>query len=211
MPPSPGISRSLRGKRLNPNRQVVNPIVMKKRWLLLAFTVGLVIALFTPLPQRVSGWLSGSTAAEAASGGCAVNAQAANLNFTLKDMNGADVKLADLKGKVVLLNFWATWCPPCKMEIPWFVEFQAKYKGQGFQAIGVSVDDTADKLAPFAKEFKVNYPLLVGQEREDIQAAYGPIFGIPVTVLIGRDGKICKKHLGPVSKEQFESEIKALL
>jgi cytochrome c biogenesis protein CcmG/thiol:disulfide interchange protein DsbE len=186
---------------------------MKKRWLLLAFGVGLLVTSMTPVPDMVAGWFSGEAAegAEMAQGGCSANAPAADMKFTLKDMNGKDVNLADLKGKVVLLNFWATWCPPCKMEIPWFVEFQAKYQGKGFQVIGVSVDDPPEKLPPFAREYKINYPLLVGAEREDIQNAYGPLFGIPVTVIIGRDGKVCKKHLGPVSRTQFESEIKALL
>ncbi len=183
-----------------------------KKWLLVAFAVGVTIAMLTSVPARINAWLTGGREiAEAAEGRCGSNAPAANLNFTLKDMHGQNVKLADMKGKVVLLNFWATWCPPCKMEIPWFVEFQEKYKGQGFQAIGVSVDDPPDKLPPFAQEFKVNYPLLVGQDRDDIQGAYGPMLGIPVTVIISRDGKICKRHLGPVSKEQVESEIKALL
>jgi peroxiredoxin len=147
----------------------------------------------------------------AAGRGCGPNAQPANLNFTLKDMNGKDLRLADLKGKVILLNFWATWCGPCQMEIPEFVQLQAKYKTQGLAVVGVSVDDPPEKLPPFARQFKVNYPLLVGQDRTDIQDAYGPIFGIPVTVLIGRDGTICKKHLGPATLEQFESEVKALM
>ncbi|HEY3382382.1 MAG TPA: TlpA disulfide reductase family protein [Vicinamibacterales bacterium] len=184
---------------------------MKMRWVVVAALGVLVLALLTPLPERMIEWFSDGTSAEAAGGGCSVSATPANLAFTLKDMNGKDVKLSDFKGKVVLLNFWATWCPPCKMEIPWFVALQEKYKSKGFQAIGVSVDDTPDKLPPFAQQFKINYPLLVGLDREDIQNAYGPIFAVPVTVIIGRDGKICVKHLGPVSREQFESEIKALL
>jgi cytochrome c biogenesis protein CcmG, thiol:disulfide interchange protein DsbE len=126
-------------------------------------------------------------------------------------MDGKDLKLASLKGKVVLLNFWATWCGPCMMEIPSFVALQAAYKNKGFQAVGVSVDDPPDKLPPFAKEFKINYPLLVGQEREDIQEAFGGIFGIPISFLISRDGKVCRKQVGPASREQFESWIKALL
>ena len=131
--------------------------------------------------------------------------------FSLSDLNGRKINLADEKGKVVLLDFWATWCGPCQMEIPEFVQLQAKYKNQGLAVVGVSVDDPPEKLPPFARQFKVNYPLLVGQDRTDIQDAYGPIFGIPVTVLIGRDGKICKKHLGPATLEQFESEVKALM
>ena len=193
---------------------------MKKiYWVVLALGVGLIVLSFTPVADLVAQLGSGGAGRGrpgAPSGGegtgaCPANAPAANLDFTVKDMHGSDVRFADYKGKVVLLNFWATWCPPCKMEIPWFVEFQDRYRSQGFEVLGVSVDDPPEKLPPFAQEFKTNYPLLVGADREDVQEAYGPIFGIPVTVIIGRDGKICKKHLGPVGKEQFESEIKALL
>ena len=86
----------------------------------------------------------------------------ANLNFVLKDADGKDFHLASQKGKVILLDFWATWCPPCKVEIPWFVEFQQKYGPQGLAVIGVSVDDPASKLKPFAQQYKINYPLLIG-------------------------------------------------
>lgn len=181
---------------------------MKNRWLLVAVGGGLLVAAFTPLPERVAGWLS-SQRVEAQ--GCSPDAAAANLDFTLKDMNGAEVRLADLKGKVVLLNFWATWCGPCRLEIPSFVELQEKYADQGFRIIGISVDDPPEALPPFAKRFKINYPLVVGVDREDVQKAYGPIFGVPMTFIIGRDGRICMKHVGPASKEQFESEIKSLL
>jgi peroxiredoxin len=156
----------------------------------------------------VAGWLSGQ---RVEAQGCSPDAPAANLDFTLKDMNGAEIKLADLKGKVVLLNFWATWCGPCRLEIPSFVELQEKYAAQGFRIIGISVDDPPEALPPFAKRFKINYPLIVGADREDVQKAYGPIFGVPMTFIIGRNGRICMKHVGPASKEQFESEIKSLL
>jgi cytochrome c biogenesis protein CcmG, thiol:disulfide interchange protein DsbE len=184
------------------------------RSLAIALAVGVGLSLFTPLPERVSGWFTRDQAVAAAresTGGCPANAPAANLDFTLKDMNGQEVKLASLKGKVVLLNFWATWCGPCMLEIPSFVQIQAEYKDKGFQAIGVSVDDPPEKLTPFAKEYQINYPLLVGQEREDLQTAYGGIFGIPISFVISRDGKVCRKQIGPTSKAQFESWIKALL
>ncbi len=181
---------------------------MKNRWLLVAVGSGLLVAAFSPLPERVAGWLSGQ---RVEAQGCSPDAPAANLDFTLKDMNGAEIKLADLKGKVVLLNFWATWCGPCRLEIPSFVELQEKYAAQGFRIIGISVDDPPEALPPFAKRFKINYPLIVGADREDVQKAYGPIFGVPMTFIIGRNGRICMKHVGPASKEQFESEIKSLL
>ena len=134
----------------------------------------------------------------------------APLNFTVKDMNGADVHLASYKGKVILLNFWATWCPPCKVEIPDLIELQEQYKDD-IVVLGFSVDDTAEQLRPFADEYKMNYPVLVGLGHENIQEAYGPMWGIPVTVIIDRDGRIAKKQSGIRTKEQIEREIKALL
>jgi thiol-disulfide isomerase/thioredoxin len=142
---------------------------------------------------------------------CPATAKPANLNFTLKDVENKDVKLSSLKGKVVLLDFWATWCGPCKIEIPWFVEFQEKYGKDGLQVVGVSVDDTIDKLKPYVAQMKMNYPVLQGLGQDAMQDAYGPLFGIPVTVLISRDGRMCNKHVGLSSKDKFEKEIKALL
>ena len=134
----------------------------------------------------------------------------APLNFTLKDMNGVDVRLESFKGKVILLNFWATWCGPCRVEIPHLIELQQEY-GDDLVVLGVSIDDTAEMLKPYATEMKVNYPLLVGNGRQDFQDAYGPFWGIPVTVFVARDGLIHKKHSGIASKEQFDHEIRSLL
>lgn len=142
---------------------------------------------------------------------CPADAKPANLNFTLKDINNQDVTLSQYAGKVVLLDFWATWCGPCKVEIPHFVEFQEKYGKAGLQIIGVSVDDTADKLIPYVRDMKMNYPVLQGLDHDDLQEAYGPIVGIPVSVVISRDGKICATHTGLTGKDVFEREIKALL
>ena len=136
--------------------------------------------------------------------------KAAPLNYTVKDMNGADVHLASYKGKIILLNFWATWCPPCKVEIPDLIALQEQYKDD-IVVLGFSVDDTAEQLKPFAGEYKMNYPVLVGLGHENIQEAYGPMWGIPVTVIIDRDGRIAKKQSGIRTKEQIEREIKALL
>ena len=136
--------------------------------------------------------------------------KAAPLHFTLKDMNGVDVKLAAFKGKVILLNFWATWCGPCKAEIPSLVELQEQY-GDDLVVLGFSVDDPVEKMRPYAEEYKINYPLLVGNGREDVQEAFGPLYGIPVSVIIDREGRIAKKHSGIASKAQFEREIKSLL
>jgi cytochrome c biogenesis protein CcmG/thiol:disulfide interchange protein DsbE len=142
---------------------------------------------------------------------CAASAKPANMNFTLKDVDGRDLKLASLKGKVVLLDFWATWCGPCKIEIPWFIEFQKKYGPAGLHVVGVSIDDTQARLKPYVAQMKMNYTVLQGLDHDDIQDAYGPMFGIPVTVVISRDGKVCAKHVGLSSKDAFEAEIKSLL
>ena len=149
--------------------------------------------------------------APAAAPGCPANAKPANLNFTLKDLNNKDVKLSSFKGKVILLDFWATWCGPCKIEIPWFIEFQNKYGKSGLEVIGVVTEDTAEKARPFAAQWKMNYTILQGNERDDIDEAFGPMFGLPVTLLISRDGKICGKHVGLAGKDAFEREIKSLL
>jgi peroxiredoxin len=141
---------------------------------------------------------------------CKAESQA-NLDFTVKDMNGASVRLADYKGKVIVLNFWATWCPPCKAEIPGFVELQAQYKDQGLVILGVSGDDDPETLKTFASEWKINYPMLVGRDESALLDAYGPIYGYPISVIVGRDGAVCGRHVGPATKEEFEQEIKALL
>ncbi len=179
---------------------------MKVRWTIAALSA-LALALLTLNNSEM--W---EFAAHAARGGaCPANAKPANLNFTLKDINGKDVRLSSFKGKVILLDFWATWCEPCKVEIPWFSEFQAKYGARGFQAIGVSVDDTAEKLKPYVAKYRMNYPVLQGLNHDDIQNAYGPLWGIPITAIISRDGRVCVKHTGLSSKQGFEKEIESLL
>jgi peroxiredoxin len=181
---------------------------MRFRWTVaaLASLALAFLTLNTPLP-----WLFDDAHAAGGGGACPANAKTANLNFTLPDVNGKSVRLADYKGKVILLDFWATWCGPCKVEIPWFVEFQNKYGARGLQVIGVSVDDTAAKMKPFVRDLKMNYVVLQGKDHDDIQNAYGPMWGIPVTAIISRDAKICVKHSGISSKDAIEQEIKSLL
>lgn len=134
----------------------------------------------------------------------------APLNFTVKDMNGANINFASYKGKIILLNFWATWCEPCKHEIPDLISLQEQY-ADDIVVLGFSVDDSPEELKAYAAEYKVNYPLLVGSGHENIQDAYGPMWGIPVTIIIAPDGTIARKQSGIRTREQFEREIKALL
>ncbi len=141
---------------------------------------------------------------------CMADAKPANWDFKLKDLEGKEVALSSFKGKVVLLNFWATWCGPCKAEIPGFVELQEKYRDK-LTIVGYSVDDTAELAKKYAAEYKMNYPILLGEGREDVQDAYGPIWGIPASFLISKDGKVCRKHMGIAPKAVFEKEIVALL
>jgi len=145
-------------------------------------------------------------------GSCMADAKPANWNFKLKDMDGKEVELASFKdqNKVVLLNFWATWCGPCKAEIPGFVELQEKYRDK-LTVIGYSVDDTAELAKKYAAQYKMNYPVLLGEGREDVQDAYGPIWGIPASFIISKDGKVCRKHMGIAPKAVFEKELIALM
>jgi peroxiredoxin len=191
--------------------------VLRVAGVLAAFTL---LSLAVPLPHvdevrnRDSSAIALGAQAEAAqSSACDKNPKAANLNFVLKDASGKDFNLASQKGKVILLDFWATWCPPCKVEIPWFVEFQEKYGPRGFIVIGVSVDDPASALKPFGDKYKVNYPMLVGDGRNDIKGprGYNAAWGLPKTFVIGRDGNICRTHVGLSVKEHFEQQIKSLL
>ena len=182
---------------------------MRLRWVVATLSA-LALSLLTlnaDLPWSAS-FASASAADKAV---CPADAKPANLNFSLKDMNNKPVKLSDFKGKVILLDFWATWCAPCKVEIPWFAEFQTKYGRNGLQVVGVSVDDTLEKLKPYVRDMNMNYPVLQGLHHDDVLDTFGPMWGIPVTVVISREGKICGKHTGLSSKDSFEKEIKALL
>src|SRR4051794_31948510 len=185
---------------------------MTVRWTI-ATVSSLALALLTLNAEPEWPFHHGDAAAAGAppTASCPANAKPANFDFTLKDVNNTSVKLSSLKGKVVLLDFWATWCGPCKIEIPWFIEFQQKYGKDGLQVVGVSIDDTLDKLKPFVSQYKMNYTVLQGLDHDDMQDAYGPMFGVPVTVVISRTGKICKKHVGLGSKPDFENAIKSLL
>jgi thiol-disulfide isomerase/thioredoxin len=131
-------------------------------------------------------------------------------DFTLESLDGKTMRLSDFRGKAVLLNFWATWCVPCKIEMPWFVELQRQYGTQGLQIVGVAMDDASkEDIAKFAKDMGVNYPILIGKEAVGDQ--YGGVPALPESFFIGRDGKIVDKILGLRGKSDIEDDIKRAL
>ena len=168
---------------------------MGKRWIL-AVVAAAAIAV-SPV------WLSTKTRTPAGT--------EANLDFTLKDMNGADVRLADFRGRPVILNFWATWCGPCKAEIPALVALAEQYKSNQLTVLGVSVDDSPEDLRQFAAEYKMNYPVLVGLGHDKFQEIYDASMVVPVTWFIRADGTVYRKHQGPATREWFEEQVKGML
>jgi peroxiredoxin len=131
-------------------------------------------------------------------------------DFTLQSLDGKTVHLADFRGKGVLLNFWATWCQPCKIEMPWFAELQKQYGPQGLQIVGVAMDDAGpDEIGKFARELGVNYPILVG--KESVGDAYGGLPFLPATFYIGRDGRVVDKVFGLKGRGEIEDNIKKVL
>jgi peroxiredoxin len=131
-------------------------------------------------------------------------------DFVLADSAGKRVSLGELKGKVVLLDFWATWCTGCKEEMPWFMEFQKTYGGRGLQSVGVAMDiEGWAKVRPYLQQHPVNYPVVVG----DVGLAnrFGSMPGLPVTLLIDRKGRIAEFHPGKVDRSAFEAEIRQVL
>jgi cytochrome c biogenesis protein CcmG/thiol:disulfide interchange protein DsbE len=131
-------------------------------------------------------------------------------DFTLKDAAGKSVPLTGFKGKVVLLNFWATWCVPCKTEIPWFIEFQKQFGARGFTVLGVSMDEDGWKVVnPYVAVAKINYPVVLGNEQ--VNQLYGGFDALPTTLVIGRDGKIAFLHAGLIGRDEYEKEIRQLL
>ncbi len=166
--------------------------------ILLALSLGIAL-----LPAR----------SQAAEGACSAHAKVANLNLTFKDLNGKSVTLSDYKGKVILLDFWATWCPPCRKEIPGYIELYNTYKSRGLVVVGVAMDDAEDLAAvkQYAAQIKMNYPVLLGAGREpDLTPAFGEL-PLPTSFVIARDGRICARHDGLTAKEPVEREITALL
>ncbi len=132
--------------------------------------------------------------------------------FTLVSVDGKKVSLADYKGRPVLVNFWATWCAPCKLEMPWFEEFRAKYASQGFEILGVSMDDETvgkDEISKVAKKAGVTYPILLQDDK--IGKQYGGVDYLPMSFYVGKDGVVVEETAGLADKDQVEAHIKRLL
>lgn len=129
--------------------------------------------------------------------------------FALKDIAGKPLRLADYRGKVLLIDFWATWCVPCRVEIPHFIELQKKYASRGFSVIGISMDDDAKPVVPFVKKYGMNYPVAVGDAA--LAERFGGVLGLPVAFIVGRDGVIRERYDGIVTPETFERAVVSLL
>jgi peroxiredoxin len=130
-------------------------------------------------------------------------------DFLLPQLDGTPLRLSSYRGKVVLLDFWATWCDPCREETPHFVELQQQYADRGLQIIGVSMDDTSAPVREFYQQFHMNYPVVMGDAKTG--EAYGGVLGLPIAFLLDRDGRIVAKHMGSTKAETFDQEIAALL
>jgi cytochrome c biogenesis protein CcmG/thiol:disulfide interchange protein DsbE len=161
---------------------------------------------FVVVTAGCSGDKEGSKDAAADAGSSIMKAP----NFSLPDLEGETVKFSDFKGKVVLVDFWATWCGPCKLEVPHLVDLYANYNDQGFEIIGIALDNGgADVVAPFVRDNGVNYPIVIGNR--EVAMAFGGLTAIPTAFLIDKSGNIVKKYVGYQEKAVFEEEIKKLL
>jgi len=170
-----------------------------RSWLIGAVVVAAVVGLFVAAHRQRNG---GNHAAQNGAPKLAPD-------FSLPDLSGNTVTLSSYRGKVVLLDFWATWCEPCREETPHFVDFQNRYGSQGLQILGVSMDDSPEPVRDFAQKFQINYPVVMGTAKTG--ELYGGILGLPVAYLIDREGRIRSRHIGATNPEVFEKEISALL
>ena len=145
------------------------------------------------------------------SGVCDAAIQEAPLDFTLKDVNGDAVSLARDHGNVIVLSFWATWCLPCRIEIPRLIKLQEKYRAKGLVVVGLSLDTDLQKVRDYARRMGMNYPIFMIGTDHDVEKAYAPLWGVPSTVLVRRGGLICRRQMSFVADRDFENRIRALL
>jgi thiol-disulfide isomerase/thioredoxin len=194
---------------------VIGAFRMTKVWKNSLFLVAVVLMAGSFSGCNFKKWLNASAQENGASKGPLPAAPDA----TFQDLDGKDVSIASLKGKVVVLNFWATWCEPCQVEIPWMIDLQQKYSDKGFTLLGAAMDDEGKSVVePYVQktefdvdghQMKMNYPIVLGTD--DIASKFGGLIGLPTTVIITRDGKIAKRFIGLANREQLEKQVKALL
>ena len=184
---------------------------MTKKVLWIVLAIALVLVGLSLADRK---WLAGAGGAGSSSGPLPDAPSA-----TMKDLQGNDVTLEQFRGRVVVVNFWATWCGPCRIEMPWFIEFQETYGAQGFMVLGVAMDEEGRSVVePFiqgeefdvdGRKMKVNYPILLGND--DLAEKFGGLIGLPTTLVISRDGKITKRFIGLVNHELILKEIEGQL
>jgi thiol-disulfide isomerase/thioredoxin len=197
---------------MNNQKQKINQqksgLTKKQRsWIYSGFFIGVILLLF----------VVNNTGSEPEQGPYPPNYVPANQSksvlapdFTLPTTDGKQLKLSDYKGKVVIIDFWATWCPPCRKGIPDLIELKKQYGSKGVEIIGVSVDqETKPDVVPFIKEYKINYPVVYGNM--NVYQQYGGIRAIPTSFIVDKEGKIVASHEGLISKSAYENYIKKLL
>ena len=166
-----------------------------KNWLIPIVLIAMCISAYLVARHHQRGMSSGSRPGQFAP------------EFSLKDLSGRSLTLGKFRGKVVLLNFWATWCEPCRQEIPAFVQLQSSRTD--VQIVGVSLDDSAEPVRAFTREFKINYPVAIGDAA--LATKYGGILGLPVSFVIGCDGRVVSRHIGEVNVGELTREINSLV
>ena len=184
---------------------------MKIVWRLAGWALLAGFAVFA-LTRRPAAPVPGGTSAPSVASNAGFRPGDTAPDFALRSLDGQTVHLSELRGHVVLLNFWATWCTPCRVEMPWLVEFDRQYRAQDLHIVGVNLDDPGtgrDRIAAFARERGVVYPVLLGNNR--VADAYGGVRFMPQTFFIGPDGKIMSSNYGITTREEFEKNIKDAL